>query len=58
MDLYAKLVDYVSAYDEPIPSLADVNTIPDAPICGGGKLTVVFGTKKEMNMKRCVKILA
>jgi len=46
----AKLTDYVSVYDEPIPTLKTVNTIPDAPICGGGKLTVALdGTHREVN---------
>jgi len=49
-ELQAKLTNYESVYDEPIPSLVNVNTIPDAPICGGGKLTVaVDGTHREVN---------
>ncbi len=45
-----KLTDYLSVYDEPIPSLRDVNTIPDAPICGSGKLTVaVDGNHRDVS---------
>jgi len=48
--LKTKLDGYQSVYDEPIPSLTEVNTIPDAPICGGGKVTVaVDGTHREVN---------
>lgn len=48
--LRAKLTKYLSAYDKPIPSLKKVNTIPDAPLCGGGKLTVALdGTHREVN---------
>jgi hypothetical protein len=48
--LRSKLMQTVSVYDEPIPSLKKVNTIPDAPICGGGKLTVALdGTHREVN---------
>ncbi|MBL7076214.1 MAG: discoidin domain-containing protein [Kiritimatiellae bacterium] len=48
--LESKLRNYLSVYDTPIPSLAEVNTIPDAPICGGGKLTIaVDGTHREVN---------
>ena len=48
--LRAKLAGYRGVYDQPIPSLAEVNTIPDAPICGGGKLTVALdGTPRELN---------
>jgi len=48
--LSAKLTNYLSVYDEPIPSLLKVNTIPDAPLCGGGKLTMALdGTHREIN---------
>jgi alpha-L-fucosidase 2 len=48
--LRSKLTDYLAVYDEPIPSLLEVNTIPDAPICGGGKLTLALdGTHREVN---------
>lgn len=48
--LCAKLEGYASIYDEPIPSLSVVNTIPDAPICGGGKLTVALaGSHREVS---------
>ncbi|MBT3192856.1 MAG: discoidin domain-containing protein [Verrucomicrobia bacterium] len=48
--LKTKLDSYQSVYDAPISSLAEVNTIPDAPICGGGKVTVaVDGTHREVN---------
>lgn len=49
-DLSAKLTGFLSVYDEPIPLLATVNTIPDAPICGSGKLTLAMdGTHREVN---------
>ena len=38
--LSAKLKGYLSIYEEPVASLLQVNTIPDAPLCGGGKLTL------------------
>lgn len=45
-----KLQGYRSVYAEPIPSLREVNTIPDAPLCGGGKLTMALdGTHREVN---------
>ena len=48
--LRAKLKDYLSIYDEPVASLKNVNTIPDAPICGGGKLTVALdGDHRAVN---------
>ncbi len=48
--LRAKLTDYRSVYNKLIPSLKKVNTIPDAPLCGGGKLTVALdGTHREVN---------
>ena len=48
--LHAKLTACLSVYDHPIPSLKKVNTIPDAPLCGGGKLTVALdGTHREVN---------
>ena len=48
--LHAKLNEYLSVYDKPIPSLKDVNVIPDAPICGGGKLTLALdGTHRDLN---------
>jgi hypothetical protein len=48
--LQAKLSGYPSVYDEPIPCLRGCNTIPDAPICGGGKLTLaVDGTHRKVN---------
>jgi hypothetical protein len=48
--LQAKLEGYYSVYDKPVASLSEVNTIPDAPICGGGKLTVALdGSHCEVN---------
>ena len=48
--LGAKLRGYASIYDAPIPSLSGVNTIPDAPLCGGGKLTLcVDGDHRNLN---------
>ena len=48
--LNTKLANYQSVYDGSIPSLLKVNTIPDAPICGGGKLTLTLdGTHREVN---------
>ncbi|MDH4203501.1 MAG: discoidin domain-containing protein [Phycisphaerae bacterium] len=48
--LNTKLANYQSVYDGPIPSLQKVNTIPDAPICGGGKLTLALdGTHRQVN---------
>ena len=48
--LRAKLTNYLSVYDKPIPSLLEVNTIPDAPLCGGGKLTLALdGTHSQVN---------
>ncbi len=50
LELKAKLDGYQAVYDESIPSLTEVNTIPDAPICGGGKVTVaVDGTHREVD---------
>jgi len=46
-ELRSKLKEYVSIYDGPIPSLTEVNTIPDAPICGGGKVTVALDSKQD-----------
>ncbi len=45
-EVRAKLEDYVSVYEGAIPSLTDVNTIPDSPICGGGKVTVALDSKR------------
>jgi len=48
--LSAKLASYRSVYKGEIASLKTVNTIPDAPLCGGGKLTVALdGTHREVN---------
>lgn len=49
-ELGRKLRRYRSLYSKPIPPLTKVNTIPDAPICGGGKLTVALdGTHRKVN---------
>ncbi len=49
-ELKAKLSSYPSVYAEPIPPLQGCNTIPDAPICGGGKLTLALdGTHRKVN---------
>ena len=48
--LSAKLKSWLSVYDEPVSSLLNVNQIPDAPLCGGGKLTLALdGDHREVN---------
>ena len=48
--LNTKLASYLSVYDKPIDSLLQVRTIPDAPICGGGNLTLALdGTHRQVN---------
>lgn len=48
--LKTKLGSYLSVYDKPIDSLLKVKTIPDAPICGGGNLTLALdGTHRQVN---------
>lgn len=50
--LKSKLSDYAAIYQGAVPSLAEVNTIPDAPICGGGTLTVaVDGDQRQLNYR-------
>ncbi|MBT3192763.1 MAG: hypothetical protein HN341_09440 [Verrucomicrobia bacterium] len=45
--LREKLAAYCSVYEGPIPSVTEVNTIPDAPICGGGRVTVAVDSKRD-----------
>lgn len=46
--LQAKLREFLSVYDRPVPPLEEVHTIPDAPIGGSGKLTMaVDGTHRH-----------